>query len=38
VSFLLDKLREVRNLRMIVRARLADLPEAELGHLLILEY
>ena len=38
VSFLLDKLREVRNLRMIVRARLVDLPEAELGHLLILEY
>jgi hypothetical protein len=23
---------------MIVRARLVDLPEAELGHLLILEY
>lgn len=38
VSFLLDKLREVRNLRMIVRARLVDLPEDELGHLLILEY
>jgi len=38
VSFLLDKLREVRNLRMIVRARLVDLPEADLGHLLILEY
>lgn len=38
VSFLLDKLREVRNLRMIVRARLVDLPESELGHLLILEY
>lgn len=38
VSFLLDKLREVRNLRMIVRARHVDLPEAELGHLLILEY
>jgi vacuolar-type H+-ATPase subunit C/Vma6 len=38
VSFLLEKLREVRNLRMIVRARLVDLPEAELGHLLILEY
>jgi len=38
VSFLLDKLREVRNLRMIVRARLVDLPEAELVHLLILEY
>ncbi|MGZ9252789.1 MAG: V-type ATPase subunit [Candidatus Deferrimicrobiaceae bacterium] len=38
VSFLQDKLREVRNLRMIVRARLVDLPEAELGHLLILEY
>jgi vacuolar-type H+-ATPase subunit C/Vma6 len=38
VSFLLDKLREVRNLRMIVRARLVDLPEAALGHLLILEY
>lgn len=38
VFFLLDKLREVRNVRMIVRARLVDLPEAELGHLLILEY
>jgi len=38
VSFLLEKLREVRNLRMIVRARLVDLPEAALGHLLILEY
>lgn len=38
VSFLLDKLREVRNLRMIVRARLVDLPEADLGHLLVLEY
>ena len=38
VSFLLDKLREVRNLRMIVRARLVDLPETGLNHLLILEY
>jgi vacuolar-type H+-ATPase subunit C/Vma6 len=38
VSFLLDKIREVRNLRMIVRARLVDLPEAELENLLILEY
>ena len=38
VSFLLEKFREVRNLRMIVRARLVDLPEAGLGHLLILEY
>jgi len=38
VSFLLEKLREVRNLRIIVRARLVDLPEDALGHLLILEY
>jgi vacuolar-type H+-ATPase subunit C/Vma6 len=38
VSFLLEKLREVRNLRMIVRARVVDLPEAALVHLLILEY
>jgi len=28
----------VRNLRMIVRARLVDLPEADLSRLLILEY
>jgi vacuolar-type H+-ATPase subunit C/Vma6 len=38
VSYLLDKLREVRNIRTIVRARLVDLPEADLGRLLILEY
>jgi len=38
LSYLLDKLREVRNLRMIVRARLVDLPEADLSRLLILEY
>ena len=38
VNYLLEKLREVRNLRMIVRARLVDLPEADLGRLLILEY
>ena len=38
VSYLLDKLREVRNLRTIVRARLVDLPEAGLDGLLILEY
>jgi len=38
VCYLLDKLREVRNLRMIIRARLVDLPEAELSHLLVLEY
>jgi vacuolar-type H+-ATPase subunit C/Vma6 len=38
VSYLLDKLREVRNLRMIVRARGADLPEADMVRLLILDY
>jgi vacuolar-type H+-ATPase subunit C/Vma6 len=38
VCYLQEKLREVRNLRMIVRARLADLPEADLARLLILEY
>jgi vacuolar-type H+-ATPase subunit C/Vma6 len=38
VSYLLDKLREVRNIRTIVRARFVDLPEADLGRLLILEY
>jgi len=37
VSYLQDKLREVRNLRMIVRARIADLPETELGRLLVLD-
>lgn len=38
LSYLLDKLREVRNLRTIVRARFVDLPEADLDRLLILEY
>jgi V/A-type H+-transporting ATPase subunit C len=38
VSYLLDKLREVRNLRTIVRAKLVDLPEADLDRLLILDY
>src|SRR5512134_306449 len=38
VSYLLDKLREVRNLRMIVRARAVDLPEADLVRLLVLDY
>jgi vacuolar-type H+-ATPase subunit C/Vma6 len=38
VSYLLDKLREVRNLRMIVRARAADLPEGDLVRLLVLDY
>jgi V/A-type H+/Na+-transporting ATPase subunit C len=38
VNYLLDKLREVRNLRTIVRARLVDLPEADLDRLLILDY
>lgn len=38
VHYLLDKLREVRNLRMIVRARVSDLPEPDLLRLLILEY
>ncbi len=38
VSYLLDKIREITNLRMILRARLVDLPEARLFPLLILEY
>ena len=38
VSYLQEKLREVRNLRMIVRARLTALPETDLGRLLVLDY
>lgn len=38
LSYLLDKFREVRNLRMIVRARAVDLPEADLVRLLVLDY
>lgn len=38
VSYLLDKLREITNLRMILRGRLVNLPEPELLQFLILEY
>ncbi len=38
VSYLLDKIREITNLRMILRGRLVNLPEPELSQLLILEY
>lgn len=37
-SFLLNKLREVRNLRMIFRGRLVGLPDPDLLERLILEY
>ena len=38
VAYLLDKIREITNLRMILRGRLVNLPEPELSQLLILEY
>ena len=38
VSYLLDKIREIANLRMILRGRLVNLPEPELLRFLILEY
>jgi V/A-type H+-transporting ATPase subunit C len=37
-SFLLNKTREIQNLRMIFRARMAGMPDADLMELLILEY
>lgn len=37
VSYLLDKVREITNLRMIVRGRLVSLPDEDLSQLLILE-
>lgn len=38
VGYLLDKIREITNLRMILRGRLVNLPEPELLRFLILEY
>ncbi len=38
LRYLLEKFREARNLRMIVRARIADLPDPELHRFLILDY
>jgi vacuolar-type H+-ATPase subunit C/Vma6 len=37
-SFLLNKTREIQNLRMIFRGRMAGLPDPDLMELLILEY